>query len=103
MADIDTLAKHHPYVQPPTAKHYGKWAACFAVGAVVGLFCVDPDAGSYADWTAEAAGVLAAHQPAFNAHCCTLSLQALRRGEYYVQIDINPDAKPVQAPSPFAQ
>ena len=97
MADVDLLAKHHPYVQRPTAKHYGKWAACFALGSVIGVFCANPDAGNQQEWDSEAAGVVARHQPAFAASTCMLSMQGGR--ERWLQIDVAPTGG--MAPSPF--
>lgn len=92
MADVDTLAKHHPYVQRPSAKQVGVWAACFAIGAAVGLCVVDPDAGDYVAWEAEAQAVLVKHAEMFERAGCKLSLQ--RRRDYYIEIDIDPTKAP---------
>ena len=44
-------------------------------GAVIGLFCFSPDAGSYPQWEAEVNTMLQRYQPAFNKSGLTLSLQ----------------------------
>jgi len=44
-------------------------------GAVIGLFCFSPDAGSYPQWEAEVNNMLQQYQPAFNKSSLTLSLQ----------------------------
>jgi hypothetical protein len=44
-------------------------------GAVIGLFCFSPDAGSYPQWEAEVNNMLQQYQPAFNKSGLTLSLQ----------------------------
>lgn len=49
MADVGQLSLHHPYSQSPKAKDMCTWAACFGLGAVVGLFCISPDAGERAE------------------------------------------------------
>lgn len=90
MTDVDALAKTHPYVQKPKAKDYGKWAACFAVGAVVGLFCVNPDSGDYGVWEQEANAVIQKHQAAFAEAGCAIGLRKGR--DYHIQIDIDPSA-----------
>jgi hypothetical protein len=92
MSDIDGLAKSHPYIQKPNAKQVGMWAACFAIGAVVGLCVVDPDAGDYNVWEAEVRTVIDKHQPLFQGAGCNLSL--VRRRDYWIQIDIDPAAGP---------
>ena len=93
MADVDALAKIHPYIQKPNAKQVGKWAACFAIGAVVGLCIVDPDAGDYNVWEEQVRGVLSKHQGLFQKAGCVLSL--VRRRDYWIQIDIDPTVPPV--------
>jgi hypothetical protein len=45
MEEVGQLSLRHPYVARPSAKNYCTWAACFGLGAVVGLFCISPDAG----------------------------------------------------------
>jgi hypothetical protein len=88
MADVDLLAKHHPYVQKPGAKQAAGWAACFAIGSVVGLFCVNPDAGDYGGWSQEVHAVLNKHRHTFEQAGCSLSLQGGR--DHWIQIDIDP-------------
>ena len=44
-------------------------------GAVIGLFCFSPDAGSYPQWEAEVNNMLQQYQPTFNKSGLTLSLQ----------------------------
>lgn len=115
MTDVDTLAKHHPYVQPPEARHMVSWAGCFAIGSVLGLFCINPDAGEYGGWLQEAATVLSLHKPIFDRAGCTVALLGGR--DHWIQIDIDPSRpwvpvvaegapvvlKPGQVPpSPFA-
>lgn len=90
MSDIDVLAKDHPYVQKPELKHYGAWGACFALGSVIGVCCVNPDAGNYDDWEQEAHQVIQRHQKKMKLGGCQLSLQKGR--DYWVQIDIDPSA-----------
>ena len=92
MADVDALAKTHPYIQKPSAKQVGTWACCFAIGAVVGLCVVDPDAGDYHVWEEEVRAVLAKHQALFQNAGCMLSL--VRRRDYFIQIDIDPSKAP---------
>lgn len=50
MEDAGQLSLQHPFTAKPTAKDYCNWAACFGLGAVVGLFCINPDAGGHAGW-----------------------------------------------------
>lgn len=45
MEDAGQLSLQHPFTAKPTTKDYCNWAACFGLGAVVGLFCINPDAG----------------------------------------------------------
>ena len=93
MADVDTLAKHHPYVQKPSAKQVGVWAACFAIGAAVGLCVVDPDAGDYGVWQTEVEAVIAKHKEMFDRAGCQVTLQ--RRRDYWIQIDLDPTKGPL--------
>lgn len=88
MSDVDALAKTHPYIQKPNAKQVGMWAACFAIGAVVGLCIVEPDAGDYNVWEEEVRAVISKHQVPFQNGGCMLSL--VRRRDYWIQIDIDP-------------
>lgn len=92
MADVDILAKHHPYVQKPGAQQAAGWAACFAIGSVVGLFCVNPDAGDYGGWSQEVHGVLNKHQQVFEQAGCNVSLQGGR--DHWIQIDVDPFKAP---------
>lgn len=46
MADVGQLSLRHPYSETPGAKDVCTWAACFGLGALVGLFCINPDAGT---------------------------------------------------------
>jgi hypothetical protein len=104
MADADALAASHPYVQRPSGKDYGKWAACFALGSVIGVFCIKSDAGDYGEWTAQAQAVVAKHAPALAAAGVQLSLQ---KGQSYMfHLDIVGAAQPAlplhhAPPSPF--
>jgi hypothetical protein len=52
-------------------------------GAVVGLFCVNPDGGDYGVWTAEAQQLVGKWAPAFGQAGCGLSLQRTR---YYPDV-----------------
>jgi hypothetical protein len=45
MEEVGQLSLRHPYVARPGAENYCTWAACFGLGAVAGLFCINPDAG----------------------------------------------------------
>ena len=92
MMDADALAKSHPYVGKPGAKKICGWAACFAIGSVVGLMRVDPDGGDYSVWYQEAAAVVAKHQPMFEKAGCMVSLQ--NRRDQWLQIDIDPNRSP---------
>ena len=92
MTDVDVLAKHHPYVGKPGAKQVCGWAACFAIGAAVGLYSVNPDAGDYGVWQEEVQAAIAKHQPMFQAAGCSASLQ--RKQEYFIQIDVDPSKAP---------
>jgi len=101
MNDVDTLARSHPYVQRPEAKHYAKWAGCFALGSVVGVCCVDPDAGDYGAWEQEVARVIQKNRKIFDEAGCMISIQHGR--DYWLQIDIDPNrapAVPVAAGTP---
>ena len=53
---------------------------CLTAGAVIGLFCFSPDAGSYPAWEAEVNAVLQHYQPTFNKQGMTLSMQHNRCG-----------------------
>jgi hypothetical protein len=79
---------------------------------VVGLFCVNPDAGDYGAWEAEANQVVQRHAAAFADAGCSLGLRKGR--DYWMQIDIDPSimiappagkptgvAAPGEVPSPF--
>ena len=93
MTDVDSLAKGHPYVAKPKAKDYGKWSLSFLVGAVVGLFCINPDAGDYGEWENKAQSVIYKYFPAFSQAGCQISLQNHGRN-YWIQIDIDPKGVP---------
>ncbi|KAK2078013.1 hypothetical protein QBZ16_003881 [Prototheca wickerhamii] len=61
MSEVQQLAASHPYTQRPTAGQMGRWGACFCVGAVLGVFCADPDAGDYAAWESQAHQLVSRH------------------------------------------
>ena len=68
-----------PAAAPPAgAKQMCTWAACFGLGAIVGLFCMSPDAGDYGVWQAEAQQLVDRWAPGFAQAGCTLSLQRHR-------------------------
>lgn len=50
------------------------WGSLIA-GAVVGLFCISPDAGSYPQWESEVNAMLQHYQPMFNKQGYMLSMQ----------------------------
>lgn len=66
MEDAGQLSLHHPFTAKPSAKDYCNWAACFGLGAVVGLFCINPDAGG------------SRMQASRISHCCIPSVPAAR-------------------------
>lgn len=99
MNDVTQLAAKHPYTQSPSGGQVCNWAACFALGSILGFFCVDPDGGDYGTWTSEVNQLLQRFAPAFGQAGCGLSLQRNRR-EYYIQIDLDPNFAMGQ---PFAQ
>lgn len=110
LEDAGQLSLRHPYSAKPKAKDYCSWAACFGLGAVVGLFCINPDAGDYGVWEAECRDFCNRWAPGFAQAGCALTLQ--RHRDYYLQLDINPNvpigpqpAAPSlpQRPSPFQQ
>ncbi|KAL6769575.1 hypothetical protein ACKKBG_A31540 [Auxenochlorella protothecoides x Auxenochlorella symbiontica] len=97
MTETQTLAAQHPYTQTPSASQMGQWASCFCIGAVLGLFCVNPDAGDYGAWEAQAHALIQRFGAAFAAQGCTLTLERTR--DYFFQIIIDPYfavGKPVQ-------
>lgn len=78
MTETQTLAAQHPYTQTPSASQMGQWASCFCIGAVLGLFCVNPDAGDYGAWEAQAHALIQRFGAAFAAQGCTLTLERTR-------------------------
>lgn len=96
MGQVQVLADRHPYMAKPGGKEYSNWILAALVGAVIGLFCFSPDAGSYPQWEAEVNNILQQYQPAFNKSGLTLSLQHNR--EFWIQIDVSTIAQgiPVQ-------
>lgn len=78
MTDCQHLATQHPYSQTPSAGQVGQWASCFCIGAVLGLFCINPDGGDYGAWEAAANEVLRRYGGAFQQAGCFLSLQRTR-------------------------
>lgn len=86
MSQVHALADRHPYLVKPGGKQYSNWLLAAVVGAVVGLFCFSPDAGSYPQWEAEVNTVLQRYQPVFNQNGITLSMQHSR--ESWIQIDV---------------
>ena len=91
MSDVDVLAREHPYVQRPGAGDVAKWGFCTLVGSVVGVCCMNPDAGSYNDWRENVSRVIARYQRDFSQGGCTMSLQ--KGVNYYIRIDIDPNAE----------
>ena len=45
MEDAGQLSLKHPYTETPGTKQFCSWTTCFCIGALVGLFCINPDAG----------------------------------------------------------
>eukprot|EP00877_Chromochloris_zofingiensis_P007615 jgi/Chrzof1/3106/Cz12g12070.t1 len=89
MGDIQQLADIHPYVVQPSAGRIGGWVGSAIVGAIVGLFCFNPDGGDLNVWLPQVEQCIARHQPSFAAGGAHLSLQRAQMS-YWVQIDINP-------------
>lgn len=98
MRDVDSLAASHPYVGRPGAKEYGKWSLSFLMGAVVGLFCINPDAGDYSEWEHNAKTVISKYFGMFAEAGCQISLRNAGRN-YWIQIDLDPTRVP---PKPIA-
>ncbi|KAL4434310.1 hypothetical protein ABPG75_000751 [Micractinium tetrahymenae] len=102
MEDAGQLSLRHPFTARPAAKDYCTWAACFGLGAVVGLFCINPDAGDYGVWEAECRQFCDRWAPGFAQAGCALTLQRSR--DYFLQIDVNlnipPPPQPVAPPLP---
>ena len=90
MTDVDVLAREHPYVAKPGAKDVATWGLCTLLGSVIGVCCMDPDAGNYAEWIEMVSRVIARHQREFAEGGCMLSLQ--KGMNYYLRIDIDPSA-----------
>lgn len=86
MREVQILAHRHPYVIPPSSKQIGRWAGCFGVGAIFGLFCINPDGGSYFQWHGEVNSMLDLWRPTFSQAGCAISLKTDRC--CYIQIDI---------------
>ncbi|KAI3438979.1 hypothetical protein D9Q98_001393 [Chlorella vulgaris] len=97
MTEAGQLSLRHPYVATPQGKHYLNWASCFAIGAVVGLFCISPDAGDYGLWNEQCRQFIQRWSAPWQQAGCTLSLQ--RHRDFWLQIDIEPSPPPAQ---PFA-
>jgi hypothetical protein len=100
MRDTDALAASHPYVGKPGAKDYGKWSLSFLMGAIVGIFCVNPDAGDYGTWESQAQQVIYRHFGIFTAAGAKLALQKTGR-DYWMQIDVDPARHPPQPVGPL--
>ncbi|KAL4423222.1 hypothetical protein ABPG77_000014 [Micractinium sp. CCAP 211/92] len=98
MEDAGQLSLQHPFTAKPTTKDYCNWAACFGLGAVVGLFCINPDAGNYGVWESQCRQFCDRWAPGFAQAGCALTLQ--RHRDYFLQasIDINPNIPPQQQP-----
>ena len=90
MRDVDVLAQNHPYVARPGAKDVAQWGLCALLGSVIGVCCMNPDAGSYQDWCESASMVIQRYQGEFNAGGCAVSLH--KGLNYYLRIDIDPNA-----------
>lgn len=86
MREVQILAHRHPYVIPPSSKQMGRWAGCFGVGAIFGLFCINPDGGSYPQWNSEISSMLDLWRPTFSQAGCAIALKTDRNS--YIQIDI---------------
>ncbi|EFN51662.1 hypothetical protein CHLNCDRAFT_54922 [Chlorella variabilis] len=101
MEEAGQLSLRHPFVARPSAKNYCTWAACFGLGAVVGLFCISPDAGDYGVWDQDCRRFVARWAPGWAQAGCTLSVQHAR--DWWLQIDLNPSfavGQPVAPPLP---
>ena len=90
MRDVDTLAQNHPYVARPGAKDVAQWGLCALLGSVIGVCCMNPDAGSYQDWCESASLVIQRYQGQFNEGGCAVSLH--KGLNYYLRVDIDPNA-----------
>lgn len=87
MGQVRAVADRHPYLAKPGSKDYSNWILAGLMGAVVGLFCISPDAGSYPQWESEVNAMLQHYQPLFNKQGMMLSMQHNR--EAWIQIDVN--------------
>lgn len=91
MQEVKQLADVHPYVQSPGAGKVAGWAACFAIGSIIGLFCVDPDGGNYGVWEQQLRALVDRYAGYFMQAGCSLSLHASqRRRDYWLEVDVNP-------------
>ncbi|GBF90437.1 hypothetical protein Rsub_03433 [Raphidocelis subcapitata] len=88
MADVEQLAASHPYVAPPSARRVCSWGGGMVVGAIAGLFCINPDGGDYEAWVPEAEAAVSRWCAAFEAGGARLSLQRLQ-GSYFIIADID--------------
>lgn len=99
MSDVDLLAKEHPYVQRPGAKDVGGWALCAAIGSVMGVCCMNPDAGDYGEWINNVHRVIARYQRALEQGGCQMRLE--KGINYWLQIDVDPNSEvKIDGPSP---
>lgn len=100
MRDMDLLAKEHPYVQRPGAKEVGQWGLCALLGSVVGVCCMNPDAGNYEEWRGDVERVIARYSRELQQSGCVMALE--KRLDYFICIDVDPNAKLIEfdGPSP---
>lgn len=99
MAEVQALAAQHPYTAKPGGKDVARWACCFALLSVIGFGMVEPDAGDWGAWLAQAEAAVARHAHAFAPYGVSLSL-ARAQGSYWVQADCAPAVGAVAAGVP---
>lgn len=98
MSDMDLLAKEHPYVARPTAKDVGAWGLCALMGSVVGVCCMNPDAGNYDDWVEDVGRVVARYHRELEQGGCVMALE--RNVNYWIRIDIDPNVPMIEMDGP---
>lgn len=97
MLEVEGLANRHPYVVKPDAKQAGKWAACGAIGAVIGVCFINPDGGDYPQWNSDAQHLVAQWRQRFAERGCSLTFVFNRNP--YIQVDVDPAAPAYGAPA----